>query len=272
MEKMTKARLLDIATEYLEAITDNDISRLPLSPKVKVTDNGIKTQIAKSEIWGTPRRIPYRQTFVDPETSSIVFFGTITNTSTEHAGFAAKWWFYVLRIKVENNLITEVEEIISDRIYEHFEKYPWEIAPNPVFRYVLPEDERTSREELISLINIYWDAVGRRGDPYLVPFHPDMIRNESGTVTTNSKNFPNSSRGDFTKTKNMGWQWDIINRRFPVVDEERGLVISFVDLRVTENTNPNFVNNILVEIFKIECGQLRDLLAFFYTGDNRSDW
>jgi hypothetical protein len=270
--KTTKRRLLEIMTEYLEAITDNDTSRLPLAKGVKITDNGIKTKLASSEVWGTPRRIPYRQTFVDPQTGSAVFFGIVTNTNTRHAGYKAKWWFYLLRIKVENDLITEIEEITNDNIYHHYETYPWEMTPTPAFRYVLPEDERTSREEMIAIVDNYWDAVERNGDPFSVPFHPDMQRNESGTITTNTKNFPNSSRGDFTKTANKGWRWDIRKRRFPIVDVQRGLLISFVDLKCTEETNPDFVPCILAEIFKIESGHLRDLLAFFYVGDNDSDW
>jgi hypothetical protein len=273
MDKITeKSLLLKTTLEYLEAITNNDITLLPLSPHVKITNNGIQAKIGTSNIWGLPRRIPFRQTFVDPETGSAVFFGIITNTTTIHAGFEAKWWRYVVRLKVEQSLITEIEEIIFDSIFTHYETNPWELRPNIAFNYVLPIDERSTRDELISLVDCYWNAVERSIDGFSIPFHPDAIRNECGTITTDAKNFPNSARGDFTKAKNEGWRWDVLNRRFPVVDVDRGVVVSIVDLTTTDKTNPNFLPCIVAEIFKIENGLLKNLFAFFYIGDNRSDW
>ena len=271
-KKAVKRMLLEITLEYLEAITNNDISRLPLSPRIKVTNNGIKTNIAASCVWGSPRRIPYRQTFVDPEAGGAVFYGVITNTTTVHAGFAEKWWLYALRIKVEQGLITEIEEIISDNTFAHYEKKPWELSPNIAFNCILPLDERSTREELKSIVDDYWNAVERSIDGFKMPFHPDAVRSECGTITTDAKNFPNSARGDFVKTKNEGWRWDVLNRRFPIVDIERGLVVSFADLRTTDLTNPQFLPCIVAEIFKIENGLLKGLFAFFYVGENCSDW
>lgn len=271
-EKMSKSMLLHMTQEYLEAITGNDISNLPLSPNVKITENGIQTPMAASCVWGVPRRIPCRQTFVDPKSGTAVFFGIITNTTTEHAGYGAKWWLYVVRLKMEQKLIVEIEEIISENIFAHYEKMPWEIKPNIAFNAVLPSDELSTREEMIAIVNCYWDGVERSIDGLKIPFHPDAIRCECGTVTTDAKNFPNSARGDFTKTKNDSWRWNVLNRRFPVVDEDRGLVVSFADLRMTDLTNPKFMPCIVAEVFKIESGLLKDLNAVFYVGENASDW
>ncbi len=269
---LMKNLLLRTTLEYLEAITDNDISRLPLSPRVKITNNGVAAKIASSGVWGSPRRIPFRQTFVDPETGSAVFFGVITNTTTVHAGFEAKWWRYVVRLKVEQSLIAEIEEIVFDSIFAHYETDPWELQPNIAFHAVLPTDERSTREELISIVDGYWNAVERSMDGRLVPFHPDAVRSECGTVTTDAKNFPNSARGDFTKPKHEGWRWDALNRRFPVVDRDRGIVVSIADLATTDTTDPKFSPCIVAETFKIENGLIKNMFAFFYVGDNRSDW
>lgn len=267
-----KKILLQSTLEYLEAITSNDVSRLKLSPNVKVTSNGVQIKLGTSCIWGSPRRIPFRQTFVDPETDSAVFFGIITNTTTVHAGLEAKWWRYVVRLKIEKDLVTEIEEIVFDSIFAHYETNPWELKTNTEFSNVLPMDERQTRDELVIIVNRYWDGVERSVDGYTLPFHPDAIRNECGTITTDAKNFPNSARGDFTKINNDGWCWQVLNRRFPVVDIDRGLVISIADLVTTDKTNPDFLPCIVAEIFKIENGLIKDLFAFFYVGENRSDW
>jgi len=270
---MTKKNiLLKMVLEYVEAITNNDLSRLRLSANLKVTSNGVQTPLGESDIWGSPRRIPFRQTFVDPETGNGIFFGIITNTTTVHAGFEAKWWRYVVRLKLDNDVISEIEEIYFDNIFAHYETNPWDITPNLSFNFVIPKDEQSDHDELVSIVNCYWDAVERNLDGFLLPFHPDARRNECGTITTDAKNFPNSARGDFTKAINDGWRWDVVNRRFPVVDIDRGLVVSIADLTTTEKTNPNFLPCIVAEIFKIENGLIKDLFAFFYVGENQSDW
>ena len=270
--KSPKQTLLRIALEYLEAITSNDLSRLPLSPRVRSTENGIEKELGTGSIWGTPRRISSRQTFVDPKTESIVFFGVVTNTATVHTGRSAQWWIYSVRLQTEHALITEVEEIVTDHIFAHYDKKPWEITPNPAFRSMLPEDEQISRDELISTVECYWNAVERSIDGYSLPFHPDAVRSECGTITTDALNFPNSARGDFVKTSNAGWRWDVLNRRFPIVDVERGVVVSFAELRMTENTNPDFLPCIVAEAFKIESGLIIDLNAIFYAGENQATW
>jgi hypothetical protein len=114
--------------------------------------------------------------------------------------------------------------------------------------------------------------VERSQNGFDMPFHPDAIRTECGTRTTDAKNFPNSARGDFTKVKNDGWRWRVINRRYPVLDTDRGLAISIADLGMTDQTNPNFEPCIVAEVFKIESGLIKNLNAFFYVGENRSDW
>jgi len=267
-----KETLLIIGCEFLEAITSNDLSRLPLSSRIRVTENGKEVKLGAGAIWGAPRRIPCRQTFVDPQTESVVFFGVVTNTSTVHSGLPAIWWLYSARIRIENAQIVEIEEIITDHIFAHYDKKPWEITPNAAYRCVLPEDERVSREEMMAIVECYWNAVERSIDGYSLPFHPDAVRSECGTVTTDALNFPNSARGDFIKASNAGWRWDVLNRRYPIVDVERGVVVSFAELRMTENTNPDFLPCIVAEAFKIESGLIKDLNAMFYAGENQANW
>ena len=267
-----KNRLLRTVLEYAEAVTGNDPAAVLSAPDVRVTCNGSLSEIGKSPIWGSPRRIPYRQTFVDPETRSAVFFGIITNTTTVHAGFGEEWWLYAVRLKTNGEAVTEVEEIINANTFAHYETKPWEMRPNAVFGQVLPEDERLGSEDLKAVVEAYWNAVERSVDGHQVPFHPDAVRRECGTVTTDAKNFPNSARGDFINVSNVGWRWDVANRRYPVVDVTRGVVVSFADLRMSGGTNPDFLPCIVAEAFKIENGLIKALDAFFYPGTGDSNW
>lgn len=267
-----KMDLLIMVQEYLEAVTNNDASNLPLSPDVRVTENGVDIQPGTGVIWGEPRRIPCRQTFVDPENDMAAFFGVITNTTSRHTGAKAQWWLTVIRLKLSDGRITEIEEIVRDDIFAHYEKHPWEITADPFFEIVLPAREQQTRCELIQIVEKYWDAVARDLSGQQVPFHPDAIRSECGTITTDGKNFPNSARGDFTKTGHEGWQWQVVNRRYPIVDVSRGLVVAFADLKTTEQTDQLFLPCIVAEVFRIECGLIKRLSAIFYVGDNSSQW
>jgi len=70
--------LLQVLFEYTEALTDNNVSRLAVSSGLRVTNNGSVTTLGKGDVWGPARRLPYRQTFVDPVTGAAVFYGVVT--------------------------------------------------------------------------------------------------------------------------------------------------------------------------------------------------
>jgi hypothetical protein len=149
--------LLEILTTYTEALTDNDTSRLHVSPDVRVTGNGVVAQLGKGEVWGSVKRIPFRQALVDPVTGAAVFYGVLTNSPTRDQ---EKWWFYIVRLKVERRQITEVEEISYDGMLGGTSAASLHL-PDRVFDTVLPEDERSSREELFGIATKYFDAVSR---------------------------------------------------------------------------------------------------------------
>ncbi len=103
--------LLGILTTYTEALVDNDTSRLAVSPQLRVTSNGAVTTLGHGQVWGAVKRIPYRHAFVDPVSGAAVFYGTLTNTPTRDA---EKWWFYVVRLKIVGQQLSEIEEISYD--------------------------------------------------------------------------------------------------------------------------------------------------------------
>ena len=78
--------LLRTLTTYTEALTDDDLSRLPLAAGVRATSNGVVAPLGKSAPWGPGRRLPYRQAFVDPVTGAAVFYGILTTASRPAPG------------------------------------------------------------------------------------------------------------------------------------------------------------------------------------------
>ena len=143
--------LLQFLTDYTEALVDNDVYRLALASGVRVTSNGTVAAPGKGEVWGPARRLPYRQAFVDPTTGAAVFYGVVTNAinasradaRSDTSGAPVKWWFYVVRLKVQGRQIAEVEEISYERPAGGFGADASALhLPDRVFDPVLPQAER----------------------------------------------------------------------------------------------------------------------------------
>jgi hypothetical protein len=259
--------LLSLATAYTEAVTDDKPSEVPVAADVRVTDNGELSTLGRGQVWGQPRRFQFRHTLVDPDTGQIVFYGTVTDSPQVDP---ATWWFYAVRLRVEHRVITEVEEIATD---SKFVTPASDLRlPDRTFDTVLPTGERQSRQQLIALANRYFDVVtGGEGsdarEGLAGVFHPDCQRMELGTFTTNSDTAAGSCVGEFA---DPGFRWPVSNRRFPVVDTERGVVVGmalFGDAPGIPNSG-----SVVVEAFKVEDGLIRHIFAFFRGGQTESGW
>ena len=265
--------LLRTLTTYTEALTDDDLSRLPLATGVRSTSNGVVTQLGKSAPWGPGRRLPYRQAFVDPVTGAAVFYGILTTPSRPAPGAAetpARWWFYVARLKVQGRRITEVEEIAYEKPPGGFGADPASLTlPDRIYDTVLPADERSSRAELFHIANAYFDAVSHRIDYHDVPWHPECQRVELGTFTVNAPGTAGSCGGEF-QTPRM--KWNVENRRFYIADVERGVVLAVGNF-TTPPEYPTNNGSVVMEAFKVQDGLIRHISAFFKgNGQPRSGW
>lgn len=267
--------LLQVMFEYTEAITDNDLSKVPLAPKVRATNNGTETPLGKGDIWGPARRLPYRQVFTDPVTGAAIFYGVVTmSTRPPQAGAAAletpRWWYYVARLKVEARRITEVEEIAYEPPPNGFGATPSTMTlPDRIFDTVLLESERSTREQLFDIANKYFDAVSHRIDYRQVPWHPECQRVELGVFTVNAPRTAGSCGGEF-QIKSV-W-WNVENRRFYIADVDHGVVIAagnFMAPKEFPGNNPSVV----MEAFKVQDGMIRHIHAFFRgNGQPKSGW
>jgi hypothetical protein len=262
--------LLEILTTYTEALVDNDTSRLHLSPTVRVTGNGVVAQPGKGEVWGSVKRIPYRQALVDPVTGAAVFYGVLTNSPTRDQ---EKWWFYIVRLKVEKHggtapQITEIEEISYDGMLGGTTASSLHL-PERLFDVEIPADERSSREELFAIANKYFDVVSRVVDYHDVPWHPECERIELGTFTVNSSLGPGSCGGEFRVAR---VKWIVQNRRFYIADVERGLVFAIGNF-TTPPEYPDNNGSVVFELFKVQDGLIRQIWAFFRgNGQLHSGW
>lgn len=268
--------LLQFLTDYTEALTDNDTSRLAVAPDVKVTNNGDVTKLGKGDVWGPARRLPYRHAFVDPVTGAAIFYGVVTNATqttrpdAPSAPGPQRWWYWTVRLKIESRRIKEVEEIAYERAANAFgaDASTMTLADR-IFDTVLPQSERSTREQLFAAANMYFDAVSHRIDYHKVPWHPECQRIELGVFTVNTTRSPGSCGGEF-QTPSV--KWLVENRRFYVADVERGVVIAAGNFMAP----PDFPKNnpsVVMEAFKVQDGMIRHIFAFFRgNGQPKSGW
>ena len=262
--------LLQFLTEYTEALTDNNVSRLAVAANIKVTSNGTSAALGKGEVWGRGRRLPYRQAFVDPVTGAAVFYGVVTNSGTRAVEAAPQWWFYVVRLKIENNRISEIEEISYEKPAGGFGADPASLhLPDRIFDTMLPANERSSREQLFEIANKYFDAVSHKLDYRQTPWHPECQRVELGVFTVNAERMAGSCGGEF---QNPSTKWNVSNRRFYIADVERGVVLAVANF-MTPPEYPKNNGSVVVEVFKIQDGLIRFIHAFFRgNGQLHSGW
>lgn len=271
--------LLNITEIYLEALIDKKPENVPVSSKLKCKYNGEDVALGDSELWRNTLLIKERQTFIDPDSNQVVFFGIFTNVLQEQSqtqefpidvNLYALYYTATIRLKIVDGLITQIEELASSSRLRNFPAEKRYIKlPEWQFKIPIPEEERSTKEELISIVDTYWDCAAKWQPAESFAAHPDAQRFEEGFRTTNHTY---SFRGDFKH--NPGFRWDTPKsaRRYPVVDPSRGLIVSYCFMEGENNEIDDKKGALIVEAFRIEDGALCYLMAFFPFLSDKYDW
>lgn len=264
----SRESLLGLLDQYLDAVIEHTPSAVPLAANLRATEDGQPTKPGEG-VWKTLAAITYRQSVVDPFTGEAGFFGIALENDGQRSLLG-------MRLKQQGGQITESETLLV-RAGDHPIFTPENmLAPRPVWDVVLPESERSPRAKLVAIANSYFDGIVA-GDPSIVPLHPDCNRVENGSQTTN--NPPKYPASVHHNMKLLNYITNIRDRRYPIVDEARGLVMAIVcfdvpglsdPVALTRDTNaPGALGARsvhLFELFKVESGRIREILAFFRNG------
>jgi len=263
-QECSKELVLGFINDYLEALVARDPTGLPVSPHLKFTENGESLNLGQG-LWETARCVEFRKSFVDPMTGQAGFFGVVIERGDGKA-------IFVLRLKIKYQQIVEVETLVA-REGCHPLFAPDSMTMNHLWDAVIPESERLPRTRLISIADMYFEGL-EQNDASIIPFHPDCNRRENGIQTTNNPpRFPRSCQAGIA---NLSYIEKVRDRRFPVVDQTRGLVLGIVcfDVPGREREASGTAEDklltslaiqprslILYELFKIEDGLIRDIEA-----------
>lgn len=226
--------LENLIDQYLAAVVAHDPTRMPFSADVKYSENYQLLQIGDG-FWKTAQaRGKYTHIFADPEAGQVAFMGTMIE--------AEQPLLVSLRLRIELGRITEVESIYyrsggggPNNIAEMDRPY----VPEAMWFKSIPQGERMSRQELIAVADGYFTGLQKNDGKGIngtgtYPFTNDCRRTENGSLTAGAPPRPNlapdaidvSAMDCMTQFK-LGYYFvvqSIHDRRYPVVDQEHGVV------------------------------------------------
>lgn len=265
--------LIGFLHSYMDALAHKDPARAHFAKSVRFTENNVEMPIGDG-LWNSVSGVAQTGLEVaDTETGNAAWFGTVQ----EHGEYA----YYAMRLRVEEGQIAEVETVVDRKgtLPAPFGN-PQELVHDPAFAEPLQPDERRPRERLMAVANGYFSTVELNDGQIFTWFDPDCQRTENGISTTRGGSGAASiAQGCEAQFKLGIYRINkrVRERRYPIVDEERGIVVGtgFFDHANTFDTYktndgkerktalkwPNSIS--LMEAFKIRNGLIYRVEAVF---------
>lgn len=273
---MDRAGLYAALDTFLAALDAGDHTRLDWAEAAYHSENNVMLEIGDG-VWGTIQKLgDYQLRFADTRTGQVGYFGTVIEAIEESA--------FTLRLQInDTGQIAECEMLIvrqSDSGIKFENPRYWD---KPILHreVVAP----VSRAEMIKLGDGYFDTLQRNDGTIHTEFHPECNRVENGVQTTRNPEFakivPVSALGceEQFRMGNYRYDDDLRARRFPLVDEERGLVLAYgfidhsgrideyqlTDGRTVKSPVRRPHSFYISELFKIDHGMIEQIEANFIT-------
>jgi hypothetical protein len=276
---------------YLAAVIDDDPSAVPLSRDVRFTEDGQRLEVGDG-LWNSMKSNGgYRLFVTDVPAQQVAVLATIAEDDRLPAGEVPA--LLALRLKIDGDRIGEIEQIVV-RDVDAAGRVNALGSPHPMYLETIPRDRRMSRDDMLETANKYFTGMQEndgRGD---YPFSEDCHRIENGSPATNNPTPSGQTRPDPATATGYSGQWTCLeqfesgllhfvnrirDRRFVALDEERGLVFSFVffdhsagDTRTFETPDGRTITAGpaqpwtwgIAELFKVEDNQIRQIEAILH--------
>jgi hypothetical protein len=274
-----------VAEQYLDALAAKDPKKLPLASTVKYTENGQRLLLGDGFWNSVTGRGTYKLHITDRTAGQVVTFSTMRE--------AGNPVIVAVRLKIDGDRrLTEIEALIahSENGAKNLEALG---QPRAAFQRPTPPADRVSRAELVRVANMYFSGMQLNDGKGKYPFADDCDRLENGGKTTNAPSGRGGStvRPDPRTASNYSAMWScreqfesgllhfvsrIRDRRYPVVDEERGLVVAIAFFDHDAGASRHFKTPDgrsvtagptvpwtwhIAELFKVEKGLLHEIEA-----------
>ncbi|MES2698653.1 MAG: hypothetical protein V4647_03465 [Pseudomonadota bacterium] len=278
MASWTRAELYAAAETYLAALVARDPALLVLADGAVFTENNVQLRLGDG-LWNTitARRDYYDLKCADLATGQVSWIGVI-----EEHGHAA---VMMLRLALgTGGAFSEIETIVC-RPHElgPFPQIEGYDAPRPLMLADVPPADRVSREEMIRIADGYFETIELNDGTLHTDFTDDCDRIENGLQTTNVhiEGYPIAAMGTADQFRLGQYIYDdrLRDRRFPLVDEEKGIVCAagfidhagkVIDVTWTDGSVHKSIFHFphsfaLLELFKIVGGKIAGVEAVFVT-------
>ena len=232
-----RACLEGVMDQYLAAVVAHDPKRLPLSADAIYTENDQVVDIGDG-FWKTVQGLGnYKHIFADPEFGQVAMMGTMRE--------AGAVLLLSLRLRIELGRITEIESVYYRTGGGGPSGIPTLDAPGykpeDMWFKSIPAAQRPTRQEMIAIADGYFTGLQKNDGKGIngtgtYPFTNDCHRIENGAPTTNVPRPPNEPPDtingfamDCLSQFKLGYYFVVQNihhRRYPLVDNERGVVWS----------------------------------------------
>lgn len=241
MAACDRACLTGFNDAYLAALVANDASQLDTASDVRFTENGKELQLGEG-LWAVARELgAYRQDMAEVPAGQTAGFVSLEDDRGDV--------LLAFRLKVVEQKVTEIETTVC-RSGEATFFSPASLMHNPLYDEAVEPDARLPREELTRIVDLYFNGI-ETSDGSAIPFADSARRNENGSVT---------GMGAALKNVAMFSYIEQIDRRYVLVDEERGNVLPWVLFQIPNGFTGSRTLH-LAELFKVQGGEIRDVQA-----------
>ncbi|HZI80467.1 MAG TPA: hypothetical protein VFD69_13190 [Vicinamibacterales bacterium] len=258
-----RACLTGFVDTYFKALAANTPGAVPLAPNAKVTFNGRAVPLAQA-FWDGAERAVYRFDIVNEQLGDTGTEAVVLNADGSKSMF-------MVRLKVLDGKVTEVETIRAnkgeaDRLWD-----PDGMKEvSPALQLTIREADQDSYYGLIAAAEGYWRAFQTNGTPlyHRAALLADTKRYENGLQTTGMVRdgaYVSAAAG-FDQGRFVGRNlWD---RRYPVVDTERGIVLSIVRFGLKDGMKSQSVatsnDRLVAEFFAVKNGMIQEIHAVLF--------
>jgi hypothetical protein len=244
--------LRGFVTQYLDALVAHNPGALPVSNKVRFTEDSVEIHLGDG-LWKDASRLrAFRQDVLDVRQGVAA-----SQVILEQAGSPV---LLTLRLKVAGKKITEIETMVTHNQKEGALFKPDALmAGDPKMETPPEKSQLASREEAIRIAKFY--PAGLKIGSFVTvdaPFALDAYRIENGVNTAG----PGCSRPGCENIKTQKiMEHPLITTRVAAVDEELGIVLLRMNFGQTKSYGEG--NALIVwEEFKVFGGQIHAVEAF----------
>jgi hypothetical protein len=256
-----RACLRDLTSAYVAAMIKHTPNAAKLAPTMRYTENAVETAPGQG-LWQTATSVgKFQRIYVDAVQGQAAFFGLIEENGVPQ--------IVSIRLKIVDRQIKEAEAIVARKGVSLYD--PENLIEHAPSEKPVPSQLRSTREQMIAAADSYFNGA-QAHDPKIMLQKPGCNRFENGVKTTNNPGI--DANGVDTNKDCAGTLADqkqiaaVVNRRYPIVDEEAGVVMGIVIFNrppgAKRADGTLWPRLLLSEFFPIEQGRITNIYAAMF--------